>query len=86
MGEVYRGRDIKLNRNVALKVLPELFASDRERVSRFKREAQILASLNHPNIGTIYGLEDTGDTHTSTRPGTRRGPDARQADLGLGRV
>src|SRR5262245_7433717 len=57
MGEVYRARDTKLNRNVALKVLPELFASDLERVSRFKREAQVLASLNHPNIGAIYGLE-----------------------------
>ena len=59
MGEVYRARDTKLNRDVALKVLPESFAADPDRVARFKREAQVLASLNHPNIGQIYGLEDT---------------------------
>ncbi len=58
MGEVYRARDTKLNRQVALKVLPESFASDPERLSRFKREAQVLASLNHPNIAAIYGLEE----------------------------
>src|SRR6516225_3354912 len=50
MGEVYRSRDTKLNRDVALKVLPELFARDAERMARFRREAQVLASLNHPNI------------------------------------
>ena len=50
MGEVYRARDRKLNRDVALKVLPEAFASDRERLSRFHREAQVLATLNHPGI------------------------------------
>ena len=59
MGEVYRGRDTKLNRDVALKVLPELFAVNPDRLARFKREAQVLASLNHPNIGAIYGLEDS---------------------------
>src|SRR5262245_739576 len=59
MGEVYRARDTKLNRDVALKVLPESFATDVERLARFKREAQLLASLNHPNIGAIYGLEDS---------------------------
>jgi eukaryotic-like serine/threonine-protein kinase len=60
MGEVYRARDTKLNRHVALKVLPAEFASDPERMVRFKREAQLLASLNHPNIAAIYGLEESG--------------------------
>jgi serine/threonine protein kinase len=59
MGEVYRARDTKLNRNVALKVLPHLFALDPDRLARFKREAQLLASLSHPNIAAIYGLEDS---------------------------
>ena len=58
MGEVYRARDQKLNRDVAIKVLPEAFAQDEERLMRFKREAQVLASLNHPNIAAIYGLEE----------------------------
>ena len=57
MGEVYRARDTQLGRDVALKVLPELFVSDAERVARFQREAKTLASLNHPNIGAIHGLE-----------------------------
>ena len=59
MGEVYRARDSKLNREVAIKVLPKGFAQDAERVARFQREAQVLASLNHPNIAAIYGLEDS---------------------------
>lgn len=59
MGEVYRARDAKLNRDVALKVLPELFAVDPDRLMRFKREAHILASLNHPNIAAIYGFEES---------------------------
>jgi serine/threonine-protein kinase len=58
MGEVYRARDTKLNRDVALKILPESFASDADRQMRFTREAQTLASLNHPNIAAIYGIED----------------------------
>jgi Tol biopolymer transport system component len=58
MGEVFRARDSKLNRNVAIKVLPAAFAQDHERVARFKREAQLLASLNHPHIAAIYGLEE----------------------------
>jgi serine/threonine-protein kinase len=58
MGEVYRARDTKLNRDVAMKVLPEAFANDPDRLARFEREAQLLAALNHPNIAQIYGLED----------------------------
>ena len=57
MGEVYRAKDTNLNRDVALKILPESFALDVDRVARFKREAQVLASLNHPNIAAIYGIE-----------------------------
>src|SRR5687768_4602981 len=58
MGEVLRARDTKLNRDVALKVLPEVVAADPDRLARFQREAEVLASLNHPNIAHIYGLED----------------------------
>ena len=58
MGEVYRARDTKLKRDVAIKVLPEAFASNPERMARFQREAQVLASLNHPNIASIYGVEE----------------------------
>jgi serine/threonine-protein kinase len=63
MGEVYRARDLKLNRDVALKILPESLANDAERMSRFRREAQVLAALNHANIAAIYGIEDSGATH-----------------------
>ena len=59
MGEVYRGHDTKLNRSVALKILPDAFASDPDRLARFKREAQVLASLSHSNIGSIFGFEET---------------------------
>src|SRR6266540_3449944 len=59
MGEVYRARDTRLNRDVALKILPDAFATDPDRVARFRREATTLASLNHPNIAHIHGLEDT---------------------------
>ena len=58
MGEVYRARDTRLQRDVAIKVLPDLFAADPERLARFEREAQMLASLNHPHIAAIYGLEE----------------------------
>ena len=59
MGEVYRAKDTRLNRGVAIKILPEAFATDTERLARFKREAQVLASLNHSHIAAIYGLEET---------------------------
>jgi serine/threonine protein kinase len=62
MGEVYQARDSKLGRDVAIKVLPTAFAHDSERLSRFQREAKLLASLNHPNIATIHGLEDSNGT------------------------
>jgi serine/threonine-protein kinase len=62
MGEVYRARDSKLNRDVAVKVLPDAFASDPDRLARFKREAHVLASLNHPYIAAIYGFEETAKT------------------------
>jgi eukaryotic-like serine/threonine-protein kinase len=59
MGEVYRAHDTKLNRDVALKILPETMARDAQCMARFYREAQVLASLNHPNIAAIYGLEES---------------------------
>ena len=61
MGEVYRATDTKLKRQVAIKVLPESLAADPDRLARFQREAEVLASLNHPHIAAIYGLEDTTD-------------------------
>jgi serine/threonine protein kinase len=60
MGEVYRARDTRLGRDVAIKILPRHFTSDPDRLARFEREARVLASLNHPHIGAIYGLEDAG--------------------------
>ena len=59
MGEVYRARDLKLKREVAIKILPEEFSRDSDRVSRFQREAEVLASLNHPNIAGIYDLQES---------------------------
>jgi serine/threonine protein kinase len=58
MGEVYRARDVRLDRNVALKVLPQAFTRDAERLARFDREARVLASLNHPGIAAIHGIEE----------------------------
>ena len=60
MGQVFRARDTKLDRDVAIKILPEAFAHDADRLARFTREAKTLASLNHPNIAGIYGLEESG--------------------------
>ena len=71
MGEVYRARDTKLNRDVALKVLPDLYASDPERLARFRREAQALAALNHPNIAAIYGLEESNPSPGSGQAAIR---------------
>ena len=59
MGQVYQATDTKLKRQVALKILPEAFAADPDRLARFQREAEVLASLNHPNIGAIHGLEES---------------------------
>ena len=83
MGEVYRARDTKLNRDVALKILPDAFAADPDRLTRFTREAQTLASLNHPNIAQIHGLEDrfvgparwswSSWTARTSRSGSRKG-------------
>ena len=71
MGEVYRARDAKLNRDVAIKVLPDLFARDPERLSRFEREAQALAALNHPNIAQIYGVEEVDGSMPSSWSSSR---------------
>jgi serine/threonine protein kinase len=77
MGEVYRARDSRLGRNVALKVLSELFALDVDCLDRLMREAHVLASLNHPNIAAIYGMEETG--------GPGGGPFTRVSSNGAGR-
>ena len=75
MGEVYRANDTNLKRSVAIKVLPEALAADPERLARFQREAEVLASLNHPNIAAIYGLE-ARRRHDRARDGAGRRPDA----------
>src|SRR5262245_33983272 len=64
MGEVYRARDTKLKRDVAIKILPEEFSRDPERIARFQREAEVLASLNHPNIAAIYDLQEAQGSHS----------------------
>src|SRR5215813_3165351 len=61
MGEVYRAKDTKLHRDVAIKVLPDAVSKDPDRLARFEREAHLLAALNHPHIGSIYGLEESSD-------------------------
>src|SRR5436190_11893799 len=62
MGEVYRARDAKLGRDVAIKILPKVFTADPDRLARFEREARMLAALNHPHIGAIYGVEEAEGT------------------------
>src|ERR1700678_887933 len=74
MGEVYRARDSRLKREVALKVLPDSFAGDPERMARFQREAQVLAALNHPNIAAIYGVEERALVMELVAGETLRGP------------
>ncbi len=79
MGEVYRARDVKLDRAVAIKVLPDALARDPERLARFEREAKVLASLNHPNIAQIYGLKNRGRQH-GRRARAGDGAGSRRAD------
>src|ERR1700681_641834 len=74
MGEVYRARDSRLNRDVAIKTLPDAFAADSDRLARFQREAQLLASLNHPNIAGIYGVEENAIVMELVDGSTPRGP------------
>jgi serine/threonine-protein kinase len=74
MGEVYRATDTRLHRDVAIKVLPQSFAQDSERMARFNREAQVLASLNHPNIAQIYGVEDHALVMELVEGETLKGP------------
>ena len=81
MGEVYRARDTKLDRDVAIKILPAAFAQDADRMARFRREAQILASLNHPNIAHIYGVEERALVMELVEGETLKGPLALDAAL-----
>jgi serine/threonine protein kinase len=69
MGDVHRARDTRLKRDIALKILPESFAADPDRLARFQREAEVLASLNHPNIAQIYGIEEAPVTGVPHCPG-----------------
>ena len=80
MGQVWQATDTQLNRQVALKILPDVFVADPDRLARFKREAQILASLNHPNIAAIYGIEEA---EPSTTEGTSSGQKVRALVLEL---
>jgi serine/threonine-protein kinase len=74
MGEVYRARDTKLGREVAIKILPEAFAHDSDRMACFEREAKVLASINHPNIAAIYGVEDLAIVMELVEGQTLKGP------------
>jgi eukaryotic-like serine/threonine-protein kinase len=71
MGEVYRARDTRLKRDVAIKVLPNASALDSDRLARFHREAELLATLNHPNIGAIYGFEEADGVRRARPMGPR---------------
>src|SRR3989304_2367952 len=86
MGEVYRAQDSRLDRDVAIKVLPEAFARDPERMARFQREAKVLASLNHPNIAGIYGFEEVEGNRFLVMELVEGGapcrPTARRGDVG----
>ena len=84
MGEVYRARDTRLGRDVAIKILPRAFTADPDRLARFEREARMLASLNHPHIGAIYGLEDADDV-TALVMELVEGDDARRSHRSEGR-
>lgn len=92
MGEVWRATDTKLNREVAIKILPDSFARDPDRLARFTREAQVLASLNHPNIAAIYGVDaadEKGIVHRDLKPAnTIVTPDGvvKILDVGLAKV
>ncbi|MEX1311769.1 MAG: protein kinase, partial [Candidatus Sulfomarinibacteraceae bacterium] len=77
MGEVWRAEDEKLGRDVALKMLPGEFAGDRDRMARFEREAKVLASLNHPNIAHLYGLETAPPCHSERAKRVEESPQAR---------
>ncbi|HYW43822.1 MAG TPA: protein kinase [Bryobacteraceae bacterium] len=81
MGEVYRARDTRLKRDVALKILPSAFAGDPERMARFQREAEVLASLNHPNIAQIYGVEDRALVMELVEGRIAKGADALRGSL-----
>lgn len=81
MGEVYRARDTKLNRDVALKILPNAFAADPERMARFTREARVLASLNHPNIAQIYGVDDRALVMELIEGQSLHGPESEETAL-----
>src|SRR5580692_10082181 len=85
MGEVYRAKDTKLKREVALKVLPDSFAGDRNRMARFQREAEMLASLNHRNIAQIYGVEDRALVMELVEGGTLSSPLPIETALGYAR-
>src|SRR6202043_2283639 len=85
MGEVYRARDSKLKRDVALKVLPDVFARDPERMLRFQREAELLAALNHPHIAAIYGLEGNALVMELVEGENLRGPLPLETAVGYAR-